>query len=97
MSADDALLRQTAWLFTRDQESVHIEIRTKDGGLRLVIAGPGHKSDTQDFTDIEPLERFRHRFEQDLTESGFKLQAVTERRGGGDGGRRQDDRRRSRS
>lgn len=96
MSSEDTLLRQTAWLFTRDQESVHIEIRTKDGGLRLVVAGPGHKSDSQDFPDLAPLEHYRQQMEQELTHNGFKLQAVTERRGGDGGGRRANDRRRAR-
>lgn len=81
MTLEGAPLRQTAWLFTRAQESVHIEIRAKDGGLRLVIAGPGHKSSTRDFPGIDALEQFREAFEQDLLKSGFRLMAVTERRG----------------
>ena len=88
MASDAVLRRQTAWLFTRDQESVHIEVRSRDGGLRLVVAGPGQHLVTEDFTDIDALDAFRVRFEQDLVQSGFRLQAVTERRGGGEGSRR---------
>jgi hypothetical protein len=81
VTLEGAPLRQTAWLFTRADESVHIEIRAKDGGLRLVIAGPGHKSSTRDFPEISALEQYRDGLERDLIQNGFRLMAMTERRG----------------
>ncbi len=81
MTLEGTPLRQTAWLFTRGDESVHIEVRAREGGLRLIIAGPGRKMSTRDFPDVAAVEQFREELGTELTQSGFRLMAVTERRG----------------
>jgi hypothetical protein len=96
-------MQQTAWLFTREGESVRLEVEVQDGsaGAQLFVSGPGEVSNAYDFDDERSLEGFRTTYERDLLERGFRLQAVAERRGGTD--RRTDsrpgvrERRRSRS
>jgi hypothetical protein len=76
-------LHQTAWLFTRGQDtSVHMEVRERRGGLHLTVRGPGLAVESHHFPDRESLMRFVEEQERELVADGFHLQAVAERRSG---------------
>lgn len=72
--------RQAVWLFTRDQESVRLAVRSAPAGFRLMIFGPGSASAEFDFAEVSNLDRFREKYEQDLQAQGFSAHAVPERR-----------------
>ena len=78
------LTRQAVWLFTRDQESVRLAVRSAPAGFRLMIFGPGSASAEFDFAEVSNLDRFREKYEQDLLAQGFVLEASAERRRGAD-------------
>jgi hypothetical protein len=82
---------QTAWLYTKDQQSVRIELSRTPAGVQLAIEGPGPASSSHDFPTGTSVERFRQEYERTLLEDGYKLQVVAERRGpreGSDGSER---------
>lgn len=74
-------LHQTAWLFTRQGKSVRFEVQSGPEGAVLFVSGPDTDAARHDFTDIASLEVFREGLQEDLVSRGFRLQAVTERRG----------------
>jgi hypothetical protein len=78
------VLARTAWLFTRDQDSIYIQLERPGDGWRLVLHGPGEAWKAYDFSDTEALITFHESFERDLVAAGFHLQAVAERRSGDD-------------
>ena len=84
MSQQDSTLRQTAWLFTRQDKSVRLEIQSGPEGAVLFVSGPDSNGARHDFADFASLETFREGFERDLVARGFRLQAVAERRSEGD-------------
>jgi hypothetical protein len=73
----------TAWLFTRGESSVHMEVIERLRGLRVVVSGPGSAFSTHDFPDPDALLAFTQEKERELVASGFQLHAVAERRSGG--------------
>ena len=75
-------MQRTAWLFTRDQESVRVELLDTLTGVQLTIDGPGAASATHDFPAGTSMDSFRHDYEQKLLADGFTLQVVAERRTG---------------
>ena len=77
-------MQRTAWLFTRNQQSVRIELCQTSHGMQLVIDGPGPASSTHDFPPGTSVERFRQEYERKLVDDGYKLQIVAERRDEGD-------------
>jgi hypothetical protein len=91
VSDADFELRQTAWLFTREHESVRVQVEeVPQGGFELVVLGPGESNAAYDFTELPALEQFRLTCERDLVARGFRLQAVAERRKSAD--RREESR-----
>jgi hypothetical protein len=87
-------MERTAWLFTRDQQSVRIELRATSGGVELLIEGPGPTTSRHDFPEGTSVDGFRQEYEQKLLDDGYKLQAVAERRGGVTGRSGVEERRR---
>ena len=87
-------MERTAWLFTRDQQSVRIELRATTDGVQLLIEGPGPATSRHDFPAGTSVDGFREDYEQKLLDDGYKLQAVAERRGGVTGRSGGDERRR---
>ena len=75
-------MERTAWLFTRDQQSVRIELRATSDGVQLLIEGPGPTASQHDFPPGTSVDSFRQEYEQKLLDDGYKLQIVAERRGG---------------
>ena len=84
MNQQDSTLRQTAWLFTRQDKSVRLEIQSSPEGAVLLVSGPDATGARHDFTDFASLETFREGYERDLVARGFRLLAVAERRSEGD-------------
>jgi hypothetical protein len=76
-------LDQFAWLFTRDEESVRLQIHEQGEAFRLVVNGPGHAQVTHDFDTMSSLMIFVTNYQEQLRANNFKLQASAERRGGG--------------
>ena len=75
-------MERTAWLFTRDQQSVRMELRRTADGVQLLIEGPGPAASQHDFPPGTSVESFRQDYEQKLLDDGYKLQVVAERRSG---------------
>ena len=74
-------MQRTAWLYTRNDESVRMELVTTAAGVRLTIDGPGAARAAHDFPPGTSVDAFRQDYENKLIADGFKLQAVAERRG----------------
>ena len=73
-------MERTAWLFTRDEESVRLEVRSTGEGVQLVIEGPGERISRYEFPAGTAVEGFRNDYEEKLISDGYRLQAVSERR-----------------
>jgi hypothetical protein len=71
---------RTAWLFTRNQQSVRVELRQTPAGVQLLIDGPGAAASTHDFPPGTSVDSFRDDYERKLLADGFRLQVVAERR-----------------
>ena len=74
------MMQQTAWLYTKNEQSVRLELVTTATGVQLTIDGPGAAKASYDFPSGTAVDGFRHEYEQKLIDDGFKLQAVAERR-----------------
>jgi hypothetical protein len=74
--------QRVAWLFTREEESVRVELDRGPTGPRLVIRGPGLAKATYDFKDAASLAQFQASHQEELIARGFRLQAFADRRGG---------------
>ena len=84
MRSRQDVLDRTTWLFTRDHESIYMQLERRDDGWRFVLYGPGEAWRAHDFSHHEALMAFHASLERDLLAAGFQLQAVTERRSGED-------------
>jgi len=77
------LLRQrTALLYSRLNETVHVEVLDDAGRPHLVVSGPANRRRTRDFADEASLSLFLERLRRKLTGQGFELIASVERRSG---------------
>ena len=73
-------MQQTAWLFTKDEDSVRLELHSGPDGVQLRIEGPGEALSSYDFPPGTAVESFRSDYEKRLLQDGYHLQAVSERR-----------------
>ena len=73
-------LHQFAWLFTRDDESVRLQIHEQGEGFRLTVNGPGTAQATHDFDTMNSLMIFVTEYQEQLKANEFRLQASAERR-----------------
>jgi hypothetical protein len=90
------VLHQFAWLFTRADESVRLEIHERGTEFRLLINGPGSAQASHDFETMSSLMIFITSYQNELKNNEYKLQASAERRGsvrGGNGPSGEDRRR----
>jgi hypothetical protein len=76
-------LHQFAWLFTRGNESVRLQIHEQGEGLRLLVNGPGSAQASHDFASMSSLMIFVTDCQEQLKANDFKLQASAERRASG--------------
>ena len=77
------VLHQFAWLFTRADESVRLQIHEQGEGFRLVVNGPGPAQASHDFDTMSSLMIFVTNYQEQLRLNDFRLQASAERRAGG--------------
>lgn len=77
-------LHQFAWLFTRADESVRLQIHEQGEAFRLAINGPGAAQSTHDFDTMSALMIFVTDYQEQLRANDYKLQASAERRAGGE-------------
>ena len=77
---DSPSLDQFAWLFTRGEESVRLQIYEQGEGFRLVINGPGPAQVSHEFDSMSSLMIFVNSYQDRLRGNSFKLQASAERR-----------------
>lgn len=73
-------MERTASLFTRNEDSVRIEVRATPEGVQLLIEGPGEATSRFDFPPGTAVDSFRREYEQKLLDDGYRLQVVAERR-----------------
>ena len=73
-------MQQTAWLFTKEQESVRLELHSGPDGVQLRIEGPGEAMSNYDFPPGTAVNSFRGEYEKRLLADGYHLQAMSERR-----------------
>jgi hypothetical protein len=87
-------LHQFAWLFTRDDESVRLQIHEQGDAFRLAVNGPGSAQAHHDFASMTTLMMFVADYQEQLQNHSFRLQASAERRASGGGRAAGGDRRR---
>ena len=75
-------VEQFAYLYTRDDESVHITVHRHFDGSRVSINGPLLAQVMHQFPTLESAEAFVSQFREQLAADGFRLQASAERRSG---------------
>jgi len=76
-------LVETIWLFVRDGESVRmIRASTPEGGLRLIVYGPGNAQAVHEFRDSMSCSAHQSEIERQLVATGFGLEQFTDRRSG---------------
>ena len=73
-------MARTAWLFTKDDDSVRLEIVETPEAIQLLIDGPGETTSRYDFPAGTAVESFRRDYEEKLVGDGYRLQVVSERR-----------------
>jgi hypothetical protein len=73
-------MQPTAWLFTKDESAVRIEMRAAGERTELVVEGPGSAGRSYDFPSPGEAEAFRADYERQLVSEGYRLQARSERR-----------------
>lgn len=75
-------LQPAAWLYTRDDESVHVEVHEDEGVWAVSIMGPSTENRLRVFHDQATFDTFRAEHDRELVSKGFRLMAMAERRAG---------------
>jgi hypothetical protein len=76
-------LVETIWLFAREGESVRmIRAATPEGGLRLIVYGPGNAQAVHEFRDSVSCSAQQSEIERQLVARGYGLEQFTDRRSG---------------
>ncbi len=76
-------LVETIWLFVRGDDSVRmIRAATPEGGVRLLVYGPGNLQEVHEFRDPVACAAHESDVEQRLVAAGFALEQFTDRRTG---------------
>jgi len=73
-------VNQFAWLFTRGEQSVRLQIEEQGDGFKLTINGPGMAQAVHQFADMTALMLFVTSYQDRLRGDNFRLQANAERR-----------------
>jgi len=80
MSSSTEAVRRTAWLYTRGEQAVRLEMQEGAGVIRLLVFGPGSASGAFDFPDETALLEYQSTYERGLLDNGFALRVTTDRR-----------------
>jgi hypothetical protein len=80
MATDVREFLPEAWLYTREDESVRVEVHEDAGVWAASIQGPGTENRLRVFHDQETFDTFRAEHNRELLSKGFRLRAMSERR-----------------
>ncbi len=80
MASDPSDLPIEAWLYTRDDESVRVEVHKDAGAWAASVTGPGTEHRLRVFHDQATFDTFRAEHSRELFSKGFGLRATSERR-----------------
>jgi hypothetical protein len=83
MSSSTDAVRRTAWLYTRGEQAVRLEMQDGSGVTRLLVFGPGNARGAFDFPDESALLEYQSTYERGLLDNGFALRVTADRRGDG--------------
>ena len=73
---------QTAWLFTRDTDSVRIVRAAAEGVMHLIVQGPGENTERREFPDVVSCVNYQADLERRLVAEGYSLERFSDRRDG---------------
>ena len=76
----ETVLHPEAWLYTREDESVRVEVHEDAGVWAASITGPGNENRLRVFHDRATFDTFRAEHNRELLSKGFRLRAMSERR-----------------
>jgi uncharacterized protein YeaO (DUF488 family) len=80
MVSETAVLIPEAWLYTREDESVRVEVHEDAGVWAASITGPGAEHRLRVFHDQTTFDNFRSEHNRELQSKGFRLRVMSERR-----------------
>ena len=80
MSSSTEAVHRTAWLYTRGEQAIRLEIHEGSGITRLLVFGPGTAHGAFDFPDESALLEYQSIYERGLLDNGFALRVTTDRR-----------------
>lgn len=80
MTSETLYLQLEAWLYTREDESVRVEVNEDSGVWAASITGPGTENRLRVFHDQATFDAFRAAHDRELLSKGFRLRAMSERR-----------------
>lgn len=80
MAGDATTLQPESWLYTREDESVRVEVHEQDGVWAASILGPGTENRLRLFRERSAFETFRTEHDRELVSRGFRLRVIAERR-----------------
>lgn len=80
MTSSTEAVRRTAWLYTRGEQAIRLEVQEGVGLARLLVFGPGNAYGAFDFPDEKALLEYQGTYERGLLDSGFTLRVTTDRR-----------------
>ena len=84
MGSSTETVRRTAWLYTRGEQAVRLEVQEGVGLIQLLVFGPGNAYGAFDFPDESALLEYQSTYERGLLNSGFALRVTADRRGAAD-------------
>jgi hypothetical protein len=82
MAADPSEFQPEAWLYTREDESVRVEVHEEEGVWAASIEGPGLENRLRVFHEQATFDTFRSEHDRELQSKGFRLRVLSERRAG---------------
>lgn len=82
MAEQPVEMQPEAWLYTREDESVRVEVHEEDGVWAASIMGPGGENRMRVFRDQASFDTFRVEHDRELLSRGFRLRVLSERRAG---------------
>jgi len=80
MTSETAVLIPEAWLYTREDESVRVEVHEDGGVWAASITGPGTEHRLRVFHEQRTFDTFRAEHNRELLSKGFRLRVMSERR-----------------
>jgi len=80
MTVECTELIPEGWLYTREDESVRVEVHEDGGVWAAAIMGPGTEDRLRVFRNQDAFDTFRAEHDRELVSKGFRLRALSERR-----------------